>query len=478
MNISLIHPAGSNWMPGKKDVSVTANRMAPLGLLSMAAYLEEKGHSVQVLDCLGPKPPKDAAETARRVLASGPDLVGLTATTSGFWDGYSIAAALKAKQADIPIVFGGVHVSALGASLLERFPLINFLCLGEGEQTLYELAEGCAAVSINGLVWRDGETVRSNPPREHIADLDSLPFPAYEKLAGFPGQYHLPLFSYEYTPGATMITSRGCPYQCSYCDRSVFHRGYRANSAEYIYEHIRYLRQRFGVRHINIYDDLFTLNRPRIEALCTMLAAKPLGVQFNCAVRVGHADEELLGLLRRTGCLMVSLGIESGEPTLLDVHKPGVYLETVRETVTRIQQAGLRVKGLFMLGLPGETVASAQKTSDFALSLGLDDMNMAKFTPFHGAPVWRDIAALGEFREDWRLMNCLNFVFLPKGIDSWETLELLYNTHVKRFYSDPAWRRRFHSRLWQHRHSLYRLLRHLPDFLMAMRAFEPRQNGQ
>ena len=462
-------------MPGSKDISATANRMAPLGLLSIAAYLEQRGHSVQVLDCLGPRPPKTAQETAQRVLAAKPELIGITATTSGFLNGYDIAASLKKEQAAIPIVFGGVHVSALGAPLLGQFPLIDFLCMGEGEQTLAELAEGRAPADIHGLIWRDGDTIRINPPRQHLAELDDLPFPAYEKLAGFPREYHLPLFSYVHAPGATMITSRGCPYQCSYCDRSVFQRGYRANSPEYIYAHIQHLRERFGVRHINIYDDLFTLNRPRIEKLCTMLADKPLGVQFNCAVRVGHADEALLGLLRRAGCLMVSLGIESGEPALLDVHKPGVYLEAVQDTVARIQGAGLRVKGLFMIGLPGETLASARKTSDFALSLGLDDMNMAKFTPFHGAPIWGDIAAYGEFREDWRLMNCLNFVFRPKDIASWETLDLLYNTHVKRFYSDPDWRRRFRSRLWQHRHSLYRLLRHLPDFLMAMRAFEPKK---
>ena len=475
MKITLVHPAGSNWMPGKKDISATANRMAPLGLLSIAAYLEQQGHRVTVLDCLGPQAPGNAGEAARRVLAGTPDLVGVTATTSGFLDGYAIASALKAISPHLPIAFGGVHVSALGAHLLKQFPLIDFLCLGEGEQTLTELADGKNPVSIGGLVWRDGDLLHTNPPRQHLQELDALPYPAYEKLDGFPQRYHLPLFSYVRAPGATMITSRGCPYQCSYCDRSVFQRGYRANSAEYIYEHIKYLRQKFGVRHINIYDDLFTLDRPRIEALCALLASKPLGIQFNCAVRVGHADKELLRLLRRAGCLMVSLGIESGEPALLDVHTPGVYLEAVQDTVARIQQADLRVKGLFMMGLPGETVASAKKTSDFALDLDLDDMNMAKFTPFHGAPIWGDIATYGEFREDWRLMNCLNFVFRPKDIDSWETLELLYNMHVKRFYSDPAWRRRFRSRLWQHRHSIYRLLRHLPDFLMAMRAFEPKQ---
>lgn len=174
---------------------------------------------------------------------------------------------------------------------------------------------------------------------------------------------------------------------------------------------------------------------------------------------------------------MVSLGIESGEPSLLEIHKPGVYLETVRDTVLAIQQSGLRVKGLFMMGLPGETVESAQKTSDLALSLDLDDMNMAKFTPFHGAPVWQNITEMGQVKDDWRLMNCLNFVFLPKGIDSWETLDHLYNTHVKRFYSSPQWRKRFRSRGWQHRHSIMRLIRHLPDFLSAMRTFEPEKKA-
>jgi radical SAM superfamily enzyme YgiQ (UPF0313 family) len=236
---------------------------------------------------------------------------------------------------------------------------------------------------------------------------------------------------------------------------------------------MRYLRTRFGVRHINIYDDLFTLQRQRIDSLCRMLVDRPLGLQFNCAVRVGHADESLLKRLKQAGCLMVSLGIESGDPSLLEVHKPGVYLDEVRSTVKRIQDTGLRVKGLFMMGLPGETEESIKKTSDFVIALALDDMNMAKFTPFHGAPIWQTIAEQGEVDEDWRKMNCLNFVFRPSGIESWAKLDHLYNTHVKRFYSDPGWRRRFRSRLWQHRHSLMRLIRDLPDFLAAMRTFDP-----
>ena len=196
-------------------------------------------------------------------------------------------------------------------------------------------------------------------------------------------------------------------------------------------------------------------------------------MNFNCAVRVGYTDDDLLKMLSDAGCLMVSLGIESANPQMLERHKSGVSLDDVRDTVQRIQKVGLRAKGLFMMGLPGETEESIKRTSDFIITLGLDDMNMAKFTPFPGAPLWSTIKDEGTFNEDWRLMNCLNFVFVPKGIASKERLDQLYNEHVKRFYSDKAWRKKFRKRIWQHRKSLLYLLSHLPSFWSAKNQFEP-----
>jgi anaerobic magnesium-protoporphyrin IX monomethyl ester cyclase len=377
------------------------------------------------------------------------------------------------RPAHVKTVFGGVHISALGEGLLDDYKAIDYLCLGEGELTLAELASGKAPSHVKGLAWRRWRTGRSESPTATNLHLDDLPFPAYEKLEGFPKGYNLPLFSYIHTPGATMVTSRGCPYQCSFCDRSVFRRGYRYNSAAYIYAHAAYLRKRFGVRHVNIYDDLFTTHRERITELCHLLVSKPLNMQFNCAVRVGHCDDELLEMLKAAGFLQLSLGIETGDEYQMALHKPGVRLEAVRDTVRRIQAKGLRAKGLFMMGLPGETRESILKTTEFALSLDLDDMNMSKFTPFHGAPLWNSIREEGTLDEDWRKMNCLNFVFLPKSIDSKEGLEQLYNQHLKRFYTNPAWRKRFRKRLWEHRQSLLYFLRHLPSFLAAKRNFEP-----
>jgi len=473
MKIVLVHPAGSNWIPGQKDISTVVNRMAPVGLLSLASFLRKNGYDTAVYDCLGPHCEEKDHDHVRSILEEFPDVAGFSATTSSFPNAARLCTAVKAQRPDIITVVGGVHATAYGEKLLESYDSIDLLVTGEGERPLVDLAQGKAYCDISGLVYRDGERVLSNAPGGLIQDLDTLPFPAYDMLEGFPRKYFLPMFSSPGSPGATMITSRGCPYGCSYCDRSVFGRKFRFNSAQYVYEHMLLLSKDYGVRHINIYDDLFTLDRDRIVQLCEMLIEKPLGVTFNCAVRVGHADGEILSLLKNAGAWMISLGIESGDQELLNRYKPGMNLTEVRDTVSAIRNAGLKVKGLFMAGLPGETSETLAATSDFIISLGLDDMNLSKFTPFAGAPLWEELKDDERFEEDWEKMNCLNFVYVSDGFESREDLELCYASAVKRFYTDPGWRKRFWGRAWQCRHSFGLFLRHLPAFLKARRHFDP-----
>lgn len=474
MRITLVHPAGFNFVPGQPDFSVLANRMPPIGIMQLASWLEKFGHSVQLHDCLGPYAPPGIEANAEIVLATEPEMVGFSATTSGFMDAVDMALTIKTRRPDIRIAFGNVHVSSLGAPILEHFPEIDYLVMGEGEGALLDLADGRPLDQIGNLIWRDPDgKIRINPRRDRIKDLDELPFPAYEKLAGFPHAYHLPLFAYEKRHGATMITSRGCPYTCSFCDRTVFERLYKTNSAQYTYDHMKYLRDRFGVYHINMYDDLFTAKRQRVLDLCDLLIENPLGVQFNCAIRTGHTSDEMLRKLKQAGALMVSMGIESADPGMMERHKAGVTLDAVRDTVRQIHAAGLRAKGLFIFGMPGETPETVRTTSDFILSLELDEMNMTKFSPLHGAPIWDECVSgvSGDFIEDWRLMNCLNFVFLPHGFKSREEMDAMYNWHVKRFYDSRGYRRRFVRRLWQHRWSLWHVARHLPETLAAARYF-------
>ncbi len=478
MRIVLVHPAGSNWLPGQEDPTPAANRMAPIGVLSMASYLKDTEHQVFIHDCLGPRAPLGSAANAQIILGYKPDLVGFSCTTSAFHDAYEMARTIKAANPDTITVFGGVHISAVRGRLLEQFKDIDFISLGEGELTLMDLANGETPSQISGLGWRDGEEIVLNPPRDHIKDLDNLPFPAYEKLDKFPKGYRLPPFSYVKVPCATLITSRGCIYQCSYCDRSVFKKGFRSNSAEYIYDHMKLLATKFKVKHINVYDDLFTTNKRRITALCERLAREPLGLQFNCAVHAGHTDDDLLEMLKDAGCLMISIGMESGDADILARHKSTVTLDQVRDTVERVQSKGLRAKGLFMMGLPGETPETARRTSNFIMSLGLDDMNLSKFTPFPGAPCYPTIHDEGTFDEDWRRMNCLNFVYVPEAFGSKEALDEIYNQHVKRFYTDKAWiRTKVRSRLWQHRHTMLHFIKNLPTFMKARKAFQPKEDA-
>jgi anaerobic magnesium-protoporphyrin IX monomethyl ester cyclase len=477
MRITFVHPAGFNFVPGQPDFSVLANRMAPIGILSLAAWLEKHGHHCDVHDCLGPLAPPTIEENAEQILATNPEMVGFSTTTSAFMDAVAIISYLKKKRPGLQVICGGAHVSALGAVLLEHFPEIDYLCIGEGEGPMLDLANGLPLKEIDNLVYRDGSEIIANPRRSRIVDLDELPFPAYEKLAGFPQGYHLPLFSYIKHWGATMITSRGCPYTCSFCDRTVFERLYKYNSAAYIYAHMKHLRDNFGVYHINFYDDLFTANKKRINELCDLLIDKPLGMNFNCAIRTGHTSDEMLHKLKQAGALMVSMGIESADAEMMERHKAGVTLEAVRQTVESIHAAGLRAKGLFIFGMPGETEQTVKVTSDFILSLDLDEMNMTKFSPLHGAPIWDECISgeSGSFHEDWRLMNCLNFVFVPEGFQSKEEMDALYNWVVRRFYDSKNYQRRFAKRLWQHRWSLWHLLKNLPNVIRAARYFSANQ---
>jgi radical SAM superfamily enzyme YgiQ (UPF0313 family) len=471
MKILLINPHSSNWTEGASDRTSVAVRMPPVGILSIATYLKRLGHGVQLLD-LGILSPAAALRQVESVIGSfRPELAGFTAVTSNFPNAALLAAAVKKVDPAVTTVCGGVHVSALRGRILEQFSAIDLVVAGEGEGALAEIAAGADYATVQGLIFREGDEIRDNGARTTVCRLDELPFPDYRLLEGFPEQYAGPLFNYPKGPTATVIASRGCPYSCSYCDRSVFGSSFRYNSPQYLYEHMAFLRQEFGIRHVFFYDDLFTFNRPRVAEFCELLRQKPLGMTFNCAVRVGHIDDELLGMLKAAGCWMVSLGIESGAPEILARHKSSIEFAEMKRSVELIQKNGLRAKGLFMIGLPGETEETVRMTTDFITRLELDDMNMTKFTPFPGSPLYRTIHEEGLFEEHWELMNCMNFVFVPRGIASKARLEELYREFIRRFYTGRNWVRKFPGLMLQSPDSVKRLLRHLPSFLKIRKEF-------
>lgn len=470
--ILLVHPLGYRKEAASGDVSRMANILPPLGLAGIAAYLERRGRECAIVDCYA-RP--DSDRTIRDyLLRERPAFIGLSCSTSNFLDGVRIARLAKTALPDVHTVFGGAHVSALKEKILEGFPAVDFAVVGEGEQTLDELMarEGRDVSEVKGLVHREGQGRPSfTGYRVPGLDLDMLPLPAYHKLAGYPDSYKLPIFSYPRAPNTSCISSRGCPYACTYCDRSVFRRSFRYNSAEYLYEHLVYLRRRFGIRHINFYDDQFTFNRSRVERFVRMMTDRPLGMTFNCAVRAEHADMDLLRGMKAAGCWMISLGIETGDESLLARHRQNADLTLVSRALRMIKKAGIRSKGLFMMGLPGETEASIARTARFIRSNPLDDLNMSKFTPFPGSPLYEGIRELGEFHEDWERMDCMHFQFIPKGMDAGQ-LERLFRGFYRNHFMRPRVFMRYLAMLWLSPDSWRRFLKNLGGYMAFIKTDE------
>lgn len=231
-----------------------------------------------------------------------------------------------------------------------------------------------------------------------------------------------------------------------------------------MYEHLSYLKKRFGIRHVNFYDDQFTLNRQRVKDFTNMMIDRPLGMTFNCAVRAEHVDRALLDRMKAAGCWMISLGIETGDEDLLARHRQNADLAMLAETVHLIKRAGIRAKGLLMMGLPGETESSIKKSMDYVYSLPIDDFNLAKFTPFPGTPLYEKIHQFGEFDEDWERMDCMHFLFIPAGMSKARMEELFkefYRTHFLR----PKVLWGYASMLWGSPDSWIRFIRNLQDFV-------------
>ncbi len=467
--ILLVHPLGYRAEAAGRDISRLANIMPPLGLASIAAWLEKQGFNADIVDCYAHP---DAEQRIKDLLRSTrPGWIGFSCTTSSFLDGARLARLAKEEVPGIRTVFGGPHVSALKEKVLTTYPEADLVVVGEGEETMAALlaCDGDGLAEIPGLVFRDGDEVRFTGYRDQGIDLDALPFPAYEKLAGYPQVYQLPIFNYPKAPNSSCISSRGCPYTCTYCDRSVFRRTFRYNSAEYLYEHLRWLRERFGVRHVNFYDDQFTFNRQRVEEFCRRMSDRPLGMTFNCAVRAEHVDFDLLRQMKAAGCWMASLGIETGDQELLAQHRQNADLDLLADRIRLIKRAGIRVKGLLMMGLPGETEASIRKSMDYVFSLPIDDFNLAKFTPFPGSPIYETIHDQGTFDEDWEKMDCMHFQFVPTGMTR-ERLEELFTLYYKSHFQRPQVLLSYVTMLWKSPDSWRRFALNLGSFLRFARS--------
>ena len=408
-----------------------------MGMLVLAAVARQKGYRVHLIDAKGQGTSLD--EVSRQIAELRPDYVGLSATTISVTNAGRIAEKIKVLVPGVVTILGGAHVSAIPERTLEAFPAIDYGIVGEGEHSLFELLErlesGAPTDGVSGLAFRRGGKVYANPRAPYIDDLDELPTPAWDLLPDFPHRFQPSLFSYPRTPMATLITSRGCPFSCSFCDRSTSGKKGRMHSVEYVVGLCRHLVG-LGVRHITFVDDLFTVRKQRVVEMCQAFLDEGFTFTWSCNSHPNLLDAATMDLMKRAGCWQIAYGIESGSQRVLDVVKREVRIPKMRETLRMTRAAGIRAKGYVMIGHPTEALDSLAETAAFLKEVELDICQITKFTPYPGTPSYSTIRKFGTFTEDWEQMNAMNFVFIPNGLDE-HVLESYFDHMYRRFYRRP-----------------------------------------
>lgn len=472
--ICLVNPPFTIWDEGAPLPKTLENTTPSFGLCCLAAVLREAGHSPRIIEAGALQlSVKDALEYIQR---EKPAAVGFRASTASFPNAAHLAQAIKDADPNIVTLIGGPHVTALPLETIDDYPQFDFGVVGEGEVTIVEAieavnAKGIAGLgSVAGIVHRESGKARLTAKRPYITDLDTLPMPAWDLLEGFPNRYQPPLLSYKALPVASMVTSRGCPFQCTFCDRSVFGNRYRGYSAEYICRMIEHLVERYGVKHLLFYDDLFAASLTRLNTICNTIIERKFNISWSCDAKVDAVTPESLALMKRAGCWEIAFGIESGSQRILDLVCKGITIAEIERGVKMTHEAGIKVKGLFMMGHPGETRETIKETIDMACRLPFDHINISKLTPYPGSEIYKDAHKYGTFNPDWRRMTAMNFVFVPNGFTEAE-LDAEYRAALSRFYRRPGKTIELLAALMRDRAGLKRLFTAQNDFLkyQAMR---------
>lgn len=294
-------------------VGSVGGEQIPLGVYYLASYLRQNGYDVSATDAEALKlTDEDILHEIGKVL---PDFVGISSTTVSFHRALWVANKIKNNFPDIKIILGGPHISS-NINHAMGYDVFDYGVIGEGEITCLELLNAISNRSslaqVKGIAFRDtNNQLIINPKREYISDLDTLPFPAYDLIPNI-SLYTPPPANYRTLPVINMITSRGCPNHCTFCDRNVFGSRYRERSAINVVKEIEYLKENYHIKEIAFVDDTFLINTKRIREIFSLLQERSLHFYWSCMARINNVDLDFLRYLKENGCWNIAFGIESG----------------------------------------------------------------------------------------------------------------------------------------------------------------------
>ncbi|WP_129128373.1 B12-binding domain-containing radical SAM protein [Geomonas oryzae] len=329
--------------------------LLPVGLLSLSAVLKRAGHEVTLANLSS-----FSTEAIRALVRrTAPELVGISQFTHNRSESVELARLAKEIAPGCFTLLGGPHATHAWQEQLERYPEIDAVVLGEGEETLLELVEarreGRCLASVPGLAWRaEGKPVRT-APRGAITALDALPLAAEELGATVGVDLRRQL--------EFIITSRGCPASCLFCSSPLFWgRGVRFRSPESVVRELRLVKERYGLIYFSFRDDTFTANRSRVMEICRLIEEERLHILWNCQSRVNAVDEEMLVAMKRAGCECIQFGVESGSPEMLKALGKRILPADVERAAAAVRRAGINLSVYLITGIPGEGDADLKET--------------------------------------------------------------------------------------------------------------------
>jgi radical SAM superfamily enzyme YgiQ (UPF0313 family) len=404
----------------------------PLGMALLSSIWDEQGHTSQIIDAAALR--LSVPEIIDKINPDT-DFVGITSTTPEIMSGMMIARGLREKTPHIKIIMGGVHPTIFHEELV-RENICDIVVRNEGEFPVMEMAKGTSLDLIPNLTWKNSQgDIIINPECKTYVDLDRLPFPAYDKLPMH--LYHSALGATRQEPSIGMITSRGCPGKCTFCFSGMFGSRIRFMSPARIIQHIEHLQKNYGIREISFYDDTFTADKQRVAEFCRLIIAQKNIFTWSCFARVDTVTPELLLLMKKAGCHQIMYGFETIDENILKNINKGTNIDQFRKAITWTRAAKINIRGAFMLGNPGETIANMGKTIDYAKKADIQFAIFNITTPYPGTAIYQEFSHNNLLlHKNWNLYNLAQPI-LKLDTVSPQAIQQYYYKSYRDFYLRP-----------------------------------------
>lgn len=439
--VLLVNPPSAVGVYDSSKIRVAITSAPFITLATLAGELLRDGHQARIADLMVERDPFGAYLALLREFR--PEIVGITFTTPLFHEAAELAGIAHSELPGCITVAGGIHATTLPRESLEKGSF-DLVVMGEGERTLGEIAAGKDPGSIRGIAFGRGEDYTETPPRELIQDLDLLPLPAWQ-LHDLT-RYRSPHIASRRNPVGYMETNRGCNHHCTFCSQRIFGHSVRSKTSRRVVDEMFRMLE-LGFNDIHIKDDNFTADIDRAKETCRLLIGEefPAPWALPTGVNVEDVDREFFRLAREAGCYQISFGIESGVPEILERVNKRQSPELIRQAVEMAHESGLETVGFFMMGLPGDTEETMNRSISFARSLPLTYAKASMTLPFPSSALYRQVKMDGRIlSEDWRKYNfhSTSEVWRHENLD-WDTIRRYYSLFHRKFYFRPSyiWKR-------------------------------------